>query len=377
MILNIDEQMELYKNVGMKQRLSQEMKEGIKVTDYKQNRRTNVGKRIAVLNTAFILTMVLLTPLTVFAAINYYQQRMNSMTQTEKAQMVDSLQSSSANADSFSRELSESEKKRLEELRITYLSDGLFPKEEIAVVNDDKMLDENNLVFCDNESMFILPDQELTDEELLQIIDFLYKRDYSLQEANANISKNADEANQNEKEQAILQSVMLISEIYEVQIDESTIVVEDDVNNILRIEMQDGKHVTYRTLYDLGEDKVKEIGYSIDDNIQVKDVPVDDELFVTNGKEIIDILGTIAKKGDISDLYCDYNFYENNVLYRGIVSYVAVMKDNSCCVIKYDYNHNTVTDILLIPYEQYLNTIKQNEDKRAERGIYRNRVVIE
>ena len=49
-----------------------------------------------------------------------------------------------------------------------------------------KMLDENKLVFCDNESMFILPDQELTDEELLQIIDFLYKRDYSLQEANAN-----------------------------------------------------------------------------------------------------------------------------------------------------------------------------------------------
>lgn len=377
MISNIDEQMELYKNVGMKQRLSQEMKDGIKGMDYKQNQRTNAGKRIAALNTAVILTMVLLTPLTVFATINYYQQRMNSMTQTEKEQMVDSLQSSSANADSFSRELSENEKKRMEELRITYLSDGLFPEEEIEVVNDDKMLDGNKLVFCNNESMFILPDQELTDEEILQIIDFLYKRDYSLQEANVNISKKAVEMNQEEKERAVLQSVMLISEIYEVQIDESAIVVEGDVNNVLRIEMQDNKQATYRTLYDLDEDKVKEIGYSVNDNVQVKEVPVDDELFVANGKEIIDILGTITKEGDISDLYCDYNFYENNVLYRGIVSYVAVMKDSSCCVIKYDYNHNTVTDILLIPYEQYQNTVKQNEDKRTERGIYRNRVAIE
>ena len=41
------------------------------------------------------------------------------------------------------------------------------------------------LCFCVENSTFYLPKQELTDDELLQIIDFMEKRDYSVRKKNS------------------------------------------------------------------------------------------------------------------------------------------------------------------------------------------------
>lgn len=80
-----------------------------------------------------------------------------------------------------SREYTETEKKRKAEMAAAYKK-GIFPEGEITRVSDASQTDSDTLCYIKNMGRIHLPDRELTDEELLQIIDYMTKCEYAINE---------------------------------------------------------------------------------------------------------------------------------------------------------------------------------------------------
>lgn len=121
---------------------------------------------------------LLLASVTVTAS-GLYRARMESMNHEKLETYFSGLQEADVAADSYSRPLTDGEKNRLEELRQVYLEEGYFPKKELALLDSPEKY-KKGVAFYAARSTFFLPEEEMTDEELLELIDFREKRDYSL-----------------------------------------------------------------------------------------------------------------------------------------------------------------------------------------------------
>lgn len=121
---------------------------------------------------------LLLASVTVTAS-GLYRARMESMNHEKLETYFSGLQEADVAADSYSRPLTDGEKNRLEELRQAYLEEGYFPQKELAMLDSPEKY-KKGVAFYAARSTFFLPEEEMTDEELLELIDFREKRDYSL-----------------------------------------------------------------------------------------------------------------------------------------------------------------------------------------------------
>lgn len=121
----------------------------------------------------------LLLASTTVTASGLYRARMESMNHEKLEIYFSGLQEADVAADSYSRPLTDSEKNRLEELRQAYLEEGYFPKRELTMLDSPEKY-KKGVAFYAARSTFFLPEEEMTEEELLELIDFREKRDYSL-----------------------------------------------------------------------------------------------------------------------------------------------------------------------------------------------------
>lgn len=113
-----------------------------------------------------------------FAAVSLYQQRMVAMNR----EMLEKFYSQALVGDTFhySRPLTEEEKARYEKLTGEYEEKGRFPEGDLAYLKDDRDYKGKGVgLYADRATLF-LPEQ-MTDEELLQLIDFEHKVNYSIQ----------------------------------------------------------------------------------------------------------------------------------------------------------------------------------------------------
>ena len=109
--------------------------------------------------------------------INNYIQAMGTREKLEE--YFAQLQEANVSADTYSRPMTENETARLEELRQAYLEQGYFPKKELTLIDNSEKY-KKGVAFYAERSTFFLPEKELTDEQLLELIDFKEKREYSL-----------------------------------------------------------------------------------------------------------------------------------------------------------------------------------------------------
>ena len=148
-----------------------------KNTDGKRANQTvrHYGFRRIVIPVAACLLVASVT----VTASGLYRARMESMNHEKLETYFSGLQEADVAADSYSRPLTDGEKNRLEELRQAYLEEGYFPKKELALLDSPEKY-KKGVAFYAARSTFFLPEEEMTDEELLELIDFREKRDYSL-----------------------------------------------------------------------------------------------------------------------------------------------------------------------------------------------------
>ena len=155
------------------------IEEGKSKTGQSQRKINFYGKLAVACACACIITM---SGVGVHAAINYANQRMEQVTDGEKEQFISDVNESQASADSYSRPLTDVEKSRLDELTEEYESNGVYPEESILKIKDSSQIDLSRICFEPDTSTFYLPERELTDEEMLELIDFYNIRDNVLSE---------------------------------------------------------------------------------------------------------------------------------------------------------------------------------------------------
>lgn len=163
---------------------------------------------------AVALAVVLLVSVPVSAAVSYVSKRMESVPEEEKEKLRDMVQKETEliamsgdtdkEAITYSRELSKEEKKMYDELWDAYENEGKFPEKGLTVLEgitadssgkpmqgaaEDYGISDGKEVLPESDTVYYmsgirciyLPDRVLTDEELLEIIDFYHILDYSLQ----------------------------------------------------------------------------------------------------------------------------------------------------------------------------------------------------
>ncbi len=200
----------------------------IKKTEKYPVRPAFFGRTVAVL----LAVGLLFSSVGVYATVNYVQARMEAMGQTEMKRYRDGAQNSDADRDIYSRKFSESEAVRIEELRIAYQSKGVYPKRDLQQIETgDTFTEYETIVFSIKEGAFYLPERELTDEEILELIDFYYKRDYSIHLLNKDIVDNTRKNLKNNKnamseEEALKKAVDTAKEILVLDVSEADYSIE-------------------------------------------------------------------------------------------------------------------------------------------------------
>lgn len=154
-----------------------------------QHKRTVHWKTAA----AMLAVALLLGSSGIEGAIHYLNSRMNEMTDTEVAGYNELVQSVPLDADSFSRTFSEGERERMLELQEEYLMEGRYPEGNLMIAHCESEVAEDEPFYITDSSSYYLPERELSDEELLELLDFGYKRSYSVAQSNRNTAAQATE----------------------------------------------------------------------------------------------------------------------------------------------------------------------------------------
>lgn len=145
---------------------------------------------------ALCIALLSATSITAYAAVNAYQAYMEQMSTEEVQERYDNLQEGNKGGDSFSRKLTEAERERMKQLREEYWQGLRLPTTSMYCFDGttaDKPADIT--ISYDYVNMiFYIPETELSDEELLQIIDVWEKGNYSLKTIN-NADSGADQSN--------------------------------------------------------------------------------------------------------------------------------------------------------------------------------------
>ncbi len=344
------------------------------------------NKRSSRLLPAVIITVIclLISSATVFAAINYVRSRMEKLPQSVKNSYYQGLQDSTVDADSYSREMTKDEKERMEELKQKY-NKGTFPAHAITIVKAQIDTDgRDELYFAEDTSFFHLPVRDLTDEEMLQIIDFYYSRDYSLGENNkqakAEVTDSPKEFIQmggiNEEEATEL-ARNEIAHIYETDCKNLVTTVEyDDIGgtgNIYRVILADSEdNPVYNITIDADLGKVTELFLPQQNPPSTNELEVDQDKITAKFEDAMVILNKIkGSEEKVVQSCCEYNCISEGVLERGVVTYLFETEEGVGYILKYNFAINSFFNILVMDYDGYRQIIEHGEKSRQKRGVVR------
>lgn len=317
--------------------------------------------------------------ISVFASSNLLQARMESLSDNEIDEYIANVENSTADADTFSRELTDIEKKRIDELILFYKNEGVFPEGSLLVIENMSEMDSEVLAFVPSESLFVLPDRDLNDEEMLELIDFYFKRDYSIMHsisATSHDDESIDIVQDIDSTVPIREVERVVEKIYDLQSDTYETSVEADIDqnySILLKSKEDDK--CFRIVYNMDKGRIEELNYSQGINDSTEGVEVNVDEYINNFEDIKDMLvEDLSVTEEMEKCYCDYNVLPDGSLVRGIISYLFILENGECYVVKYNCKDNVVSNILLSDYQYYQGIIDLNESKREDRGITRERI---
>ena len=168
----------------------------------------------------------------------------------------------------------------------------------------------------------------------------------------------------------------VVEKIYDVQSDTYETSVEAGIDQNYSILMKSKEDdECFRIVYNADKGRIEELDYSqgIDDSTERVEVNVDE--YINNFEYLTDMLvDDLSVTGEMEKCYCDYNVSPDGCLVRGIISYLFILENGECYVVKYDCKDKVVSNILLSDYQYYQGIIDLNESKRETRGVMRERI---
>lgn len=328
---------------------------------------------------AAVACAFLVSAVSVYAGLSHYQERLASLSDEEKDRYVYELDVSRTNADSFSRKLTGQELERILKLDQEYQAGRIFPESEIPVTSSSERVKNGRLTFAVESSTFFLPDSELTDEEMLEIIDFYHKRDYSLAEA---------QRGQDGTEGSDSPVYCLVSQSMAVQ------TAQDFVEDVCGIEAEDYLlDVTldeeqrylisffspegfreYTISVNAGTGKIGAFDFAGSNEKDTRSV-VDEEKYISKYADAELFLRTrLGVLNDIAQSFCTYNVTNEDQLHGGRICYTFQLDDGNYYVLYYDVLHDQIQAMYVFSTDEYQNVIDRIEERLGSQGITMRRI---
>lgn len=336
-----------------------------------------------------VLVALLFISIPTVAAVDYVKERMSKLDESEQEKYQETAETTMPDTEAitYSRPFNAEEQQRYAELMTEYEGNGLFPKGELLIVDDSDNTAKQSLVYENETRTLYLPSRSLTDEELLQIIDFYHKADYSVQQSD--VAKQAKET-QKELENA-LPGNEAISEEEAAELAAYYIKAMFDVNssNIevdygeTEISEGDGDYLcsyvdgefTYNVVLQSSTSQLTSIDMSkagID--FYAQPATIDEKVFVLKAEEAKKLFFNIyGEETEIESITCSYKKDENNNVPYGNVLYYIELEDGSARRFSYNVNYDMLWQVIYFPNYRDM----RNAEEQGIREIEADRVYIE
>lgn len=268
----------------------------------------------------------------VYAAKNYIFDRMDSISDTEKEDYVSQVNKAAVDADSYSR-----------------------AKNKLKSIDSPDKADSDKVCFEENTSTFYLP-EKLSDEDILEIIDFCYSRDYSLSQYNKNELSNQNVEENISEQDAVNIAKETVARVYGIDIHNVDVDVEHDMSN--------GSDGTFSSEYVYITDKSSGIEYSAAVDMQSVTVYyVEKNLAEYSSSSELENKPLYEQKAveaeNIAEKFMNYNegwskkeieyaINSEKMLRKGIIDFYFTTKDGNVCKVSYSQSEDTFYSICVI-----------------------------
>ena len=323
-----------------------------------------------------ICVTVLASSLGVGAAINLYHEKMQSITQEDKKNYNETVQNSEKAGDSYSRSLTKQEEERMQSLQIAYEKRGKFPENKIREVSKKKDIRENELAFCTENSTFYLPQETLTEEQILEIVDYMEKRDYSVREQNKVVEETPQPDEKISKKEAMQLACKSIETMYEVSTDKADVTCEFNATRTAKGKRLASYQIALKKqtwLFDAlvevdsKEGEIQQI--AIDHKKQeeyASGIKVDKKEFIQNAAMVRKMQETLYPADKIQNMSMQYVYEKDNTLKWGTVKYIIRTDSGQAVVYLYSMKTKSVYQMYRLEDASYLDKEKTQDELVCE-----------
>ncbi|MBO5056576.1 MAG: hypothetical protein J6C64_09545 [Lachnospiraceae bacterium] len=119
----------------------------------------------------------------------YYVNYLDQMSMTEVDEIYINYYSANTETSFFSRELTFDELGRRKALKMLYKNSGKLPEHPISIIQSVNDYEGEGIAFCSSNCTYYFPEHELSDEQLLELIDFQIKVEYCRQRIKDEINR--------------------------------------------------------------------------------------------------------------------------------------------------------------------------------------------
>lgn len=310
------------------------------------------------------------------AAINLYHEKMQSITQEDKKNYNETVQNSEKAGDSYSRSLTKQEEERMQSLRIAYEKRGKLPENKIREVSKKKDIRENELAFCTENSTFYLPQETLTEEQILEIVDYMEKRDYSVREQNKVVEETPQPDEKISKKEAMQLACKSIETMYEVSTDKADVTCEFNATRTAKGKRLASYQIALKKqtwLFDAlvevdsKEGEIQQIAIERKKQEEyASGIKVDKKEFIQNAAMVRKMQETLYPADKIQNMSMQYVYEKDNTLKWGTVKYIIRTDSGQAVVYLYSMKTKSVYQMYRLEDASYLDKEKTQDELVCE-----------
>ena len=118
---------------------------------------------------------------------DHYMNSFKELSDSKIDEIYVSFMRAGTETNHYSRDFSDEEKARRKALKKLYMFTDKTPEKEIDVISDINEYSGKSVAFCTYDGTFYLPTGEMSDEDILEIIDYVLKQEYAIRRINEEI----------------------------------------------------------------------------------------------------------------------------------------------------------------------------------------------
>lgn len=343
------------------------------------DKQYTIYRKVAITCMAVIVVGVLAKP--VAAAVNYVAKRMQQVSETTQEKLYEEQQNAQGDeAIRYSRALSEQEQQRYDQLFAEYEKNGKMPEKELFT-EDTYSGTKDYPVYTTKDRRLWLPERDLTDEEMLQIIDYYHVVDYSLQNENqkkqALTEETSTEVTGSDKEIVQQQAITLLETTFGVDAESFKIEVSSDVQGqedeeLYVVDFLQEDHLMYEIYFQ--KQDLKQVSINIadpDKDYYEKSAKVTDDMLREMKQKAVTLCEAYGYSVDMKDSIVEYKINEEDKIPSGNVRIFCSVGDGAGYCFLYNIPYGEIWCVDYMPYmtgnveaqQSNTNNIEYNKEK--------------